>query len=480
MERLQTEQAEKVFGFFHQIAEIPRGSGNEKQIADFLCAFAQERQLYYYRDSVHNVLIKAPATPDRVGAEPVILQGHTDMVCESTEPYDFQTRGIVPVESGTWLHAQQTTLGADNGIAVAMMLALLDGGPGASHPPLECLFTTQEETGLIGAGKFDYSKITAKRMINLDSEDEGRACVGCAGGCRCDFFREVRRADADPNPIVLRITAKGFAGGHSGMDIAKGRTSANVLLSTVLAEAWHKAKNAPCLYAFSGGKMDNAIARSAQAVISCDAQTDAFLRQRCADYQDTFSADDRDGTLCCEPLEAPGEMPLSLQDADAFLSLCQALPYGVIRFSETLDGLVDTSANFGVCRVSGEGISLAVSIRAIEAAEKEKLKTRLQTVADTWGFSLSFRGDYPGWTYHDDSPIKELYLRTYRALYGAEPVIETIHAGLECGVIQSHIPGLDAISIGPDMEHVHTPAERLSIPSVKRVFAHLKYMLEEM
>lgn len=476
-----------VFSFFEQLTQIPRASGHEEKIASFLCDFAQAHGFWYHCDTMHNVLIRKPGTHTLAHASPVILQGHLDMVCEkrSGTEHDFSAEPLQLALDDDWITARDTTLGADDGIAVAMMLALLDADPATCvHPPLECLFTVQEEIGLCGAGAFDASLLQGRRLINLDSEDEGRVCVGCAGGVRCDFVRAVLPAEPNTLPLsdaqLITLRVDHLAGGHSGMDIGLGRTNANVLCLTLIDEVRTRFPGEVTLASVHGGGMDNAIARTAEATLFCSSEAAAFLRTRAASYQKTFCTADRCGTITIQKQEEMPATVLRETDTEALLQLVRTLPNGVICRSRDFEGLVDVSANLGICHADGTSICCSSSLRAMTKQDMETQKERFVQIARESGFTLSFRGEYPGWEYHPDSALCQLYVETYRDFYGADPVVETIHAGLECGIFCNKIPGLDAISFGPTMQHVHTPDERLSVSSVKRVWNHLCVILAKM
>lgn len=468
---------QKFFLYFSSISAIPRGSGNEAAAADFITAFARARGLEFYRDDLHNVLIKAPATPGR-GHEPaILLQGHIDMVCEknSDTAHDFLADPLDLCVEGGWLYARGTTLGADNGVAVAAMLALLDSGE-VSHPPLECLFTTEEETGLAGARGFDYSLISARRMINLDSEGEGRAVAGCCGGFRtvislpCAFVRAAGEA------LILKIS--GLMGGHSGIDIGRGRANANKLMGRLLLALCRE--GGFNLASLVGGLADNAIPRECEAVILArDAgEISRRVKGSAAELAAELGEDDRGFEFTCAPCCRPERMmdaPSSRRAATLLGCLCN----GVIEMSGDVPGLVEYSRNIGIAGTVDGGLKLTISSRSAIESRLNASADCLDALAELCGGSASHHNRYPGWKFEKISPLRDKYAAVCREVLGRGPEILAIHAGLECGIVKSALPEMDIISIGPDMTGIHTPGERLNIGSCGRFWNILVYILRD-
>lgn len=469
-----------VFRFFEEISEIPRGSGNETGVADYLCAFAQERSLACYRDGNHNVLIAKPATAGREGQAPLLFQGHTDMVCEKNGDtvHDFERDPIRLVLDGNRLSAEGTTLGADNGIAVAMMLALLDGELD-SHPALECLFTTEEETGMGGAIAFDYSRLTSRHMVNLDSEEERVVTVGCAGGIRSDLLIPVTN-EAIGERECCRVSLTGLAGGHSGADIHTGRASANLLLGRLLCSLPDVR-----LVSIEGGSKDNAITREAYAVIAVPsvALTSMTLLGLADEIAGELVPEDRDCRIACERLteEETEGLTGAMDEASTarVLGLLANAPCGVLAMSHEVEGLVEYSRNLGILRTTEEGVRITFTSRASRESRLDGTIHALDALAGALGATVNHHSRYPGWEYAPVSAVRDAYTAAARAVLGGNMEVVAIHAGLECGYIKKQLPDMDIISIGPDMKAIHSPDEELYLDSVERVWKALARMIAD-
>ncbi len=465
-------QPEKLFQYFEDISAIPRGSGNEKGISDFLVAFARERGLDVYQDDVYNVIIKKPASAGAEGCAPVMLQGHIDMVCDklASVEHDFEHDGIELVVKDGVLTANGTTLGADNGIAVALMMTVLDDDT-LVHPALECVFTTDEETGLVGAETLDKSQISARIMINLDSEEEGVATVSCAGGVVATLTRSFTREHIEGSSLTIEIS--GLLGGHSGSDIHLERGNANLLMARIVEQVMRG--TAARLVSFDGGTKDNAITRECKAVL---AFADASDAQRGADIARDVAADISrelevfDPSFACAVEVADGVAldAMDTKDSWALISLIRLAPNGVLRRNVAADGFVEVSSNLGVVVTEEGSVTVLLSPRSSIASLQEEIKERIQTLADTLGFNVSFDNEYPGWSYAEHSHVREVFQQSYRELFGTELKIESIHAGLECGLFAEALPGLDAIAVGPTLANVHTPDESMSLDSAERFY----------
>lgn len=483
-----------VFRFFEEICAIPHGSGNEAAVAAYIENFAKERGLYCHRDSVHNVFIRLPAAAGCEDSPAVLLQGHTDMVCEkdSDSSHDFLSDGLeLFVEDGK-IGARGTTLGGDNGVAVAMMLALLDCPP-EKHPVIECLFTVSEETGLEGAHAFDPAAVgvMAKTMINLDSESESTVTVGCAGGMRTDITLPVNAKPSEGVPV--RITLTGFSGGHSGVEIHEGHVNAIKAMGRLL--------NLPCegidwdLVSINGGGKDNAIPRDCEAevlvadfdgqgVADAKAFCDAVLAEaeRLRAEPNTIPAD-KQFTCTAEIVDKKASaLVLDLDGTLGTVTLLTLARDGVLSMNAHVKGMVAYSRNLGIVKTvrDEDGIPTVVkfSFSTRSACEShlddaERELTRLAMICTGLSDNATHRARYPGWDYAPVSPIRDLWCATAEALLGKAPQVEAIHAGLECGILCAKMPGMDIISVGPDMWDIHTPRERLSIESTARLYALL-------
>ncbi|OUP59705.1 aminoacyl-histidine dipeptidase [Butyricicoccus pullicaecorum] len=473
-------QPERLFHFFEDISAIPRGSSNEKAVSDYLVAFAKERGLWYHQDALHNVIIKKPASAGAEDKPAVMLQGHLDMVCEKLAgvDHDFEKDGIDLIVKDGVLTANGTTLGGDNGAAVALMLAVLDDDA-LAHPALECVFTTQEETGLTGAAGLDKSLISARTMINLDSEEEGIATVSCAGGMRFTMTRPITRHTASGK--LLTIDVSGLLGGHSGTDINKERQNGIILLARLINRVLHE--TGAQLASFAGGSKDNAIPREVSAVLVC---SDADI-EKAQSIADALAADFAAELVPFEPdfkctisaQDGAAEV-LSEADAKAFISAICLAPNGVRRRNLKQDGFVVTSLNLGVARMDDTTASLVFAPRSSVASLQNYTTDCLYLLAETFGFDCDIAGAYPGWSFAEESPIRDTFIASYRELFDADLKIEAIHAGLECGLFSDALPGLDAIAVGPTIRGCHTPDEYLPLDSFERFYSLLTDVLSRL
>lgn len=472
-------QPSGVFEMFEQLCGIPHGSRNTKAISDFCVRFAQEHGLDYRQDDSNNVILFAPATPGMEQAQPVMLQGHLDMVCEKEAdcPLDLQKEGLNLRTDGEWIWAEGTTLGGDDGIAVAYALAIL-ADPTIPHPPLEVVLTTDEEIGMLGAAAIDLSEVKARRVLNIDSEEEGVLLAGCAGGatvcCHIPLMWTLKKG--------LRATVQitGLRGGHSGMEIQKGRANANKLMGRFLNEMDEIFAYALCTV--NGGNKDNAIAResTADVVILPErlAELTAFAAQRQEAYRAEYGEADPDITVAVTP-GTEDTFEIMMGDCRrSVLSVLQQLPNGVQQMSRDIEGLVQTSLNLGILKVDFRGIHLTNSVRSSVNAEKQQLIQQLAEICGKLGGSCEVMGEYPAWEYKADSPLREIMTEVYMEQYGRKPAVEVIHAGLECGLLSGKLDGLDCVSFGPDIVDIHTTREKLSIPSVQRTWKLLLEVLK--
>ena len=468
----------KVFQFFEEICSIPHGSGNVEQISNYLVDFAKERGLKYRQDEKYNVVIWKDGSKGYENSEPVILQGHMDMVAVKTAdcPKDMEKDGLDLEVNGDLISAKGTSLGGDDGIAVAYSLAILDD-PDMPHPPLEVIITTDEEIGMLGAAYMDVSDIKGHLFLNMDSEDEGIFTVSCAGGATvtCKFPYERENVQA----AVMRVSLDGFSGGHSGVEIDKGRANANVVMGRLLYSVMNDVR----LISINGGEKDNAIALSCQVEIAVPADKAEEVKNK---MQETFAivaeeykvtdpnaalhveagdADKADGTAQSTDVQA-----LTAKDTAAVIQALLHMPYGIQRMNPEIEGLVQTSLNLGILRTNETSVDLSYAVRSASEHEKQFLIDKMDALAVLLGGITEISGSYPGWEYRADSRLRDVLVDTYRELYGNDPVVEGIHAGLECGLFASKMGDIDAVSLGPQMEGIHTVNEVLSISSVQRTW----------
>ena len=465
-----------VFCFFEEICAIPHGSRNTKAISDYLVDFAKTRGLRYFQDEVNNVVIFQDGTCGYENHEPVILQGHMDMVCEKDAscPLDMAVDGLDVTHDGAYVFAKGTTLGADNGIAVAYALALLDD-PTIPHPPLEVVITVDEEIGMLGAAAIDLSQLKGRLLLNLDSEDEGVFTVSCAGGATATISLEAsRRAVYGP---CIRLAVDGLQGGHSGAEIHKNRANANKVMGEFMSRIQ---KLMPlCLTSFAGGSKDNAIPRSCQANVVAMGinleRINGIAEALQAEVREQY--DEPEATVQAFDLDALGGNALPTELTAKVIALLCSAPNGVQAMSEEMPGLVQTSLNMGIAKLA-DTMSMTFSVRSSVNQEKEDLLQKLKELAAFYDASYSQMGEYPAWEYKADSKLRSVMVDTYKRMYGKEPEVLAIHAGLECGLLGEKLPGLDCVSIGPQMHDIHTSREKLDIASTRRTWEFLLEILK--
>lgn len=458
-----------VMHFFEEIAAIPHGSGNCSGIARYLVKFAEERGLEYIRDAAENVVIFKPATQGYESRPTVILQGHIDMVPAVAEGavHDFDKDSLKLYREGDYLRALGTTLGADDGIAVAYALALLDSKD-IPHPAIEAVFTADEEIGLLGAEALDTSCLKGKLMINLDGGAEGVFIVGCAGGVRADATLPLTREAAASNGYRLKLF--GLFGGHSGTEINKGRENAIKLMGEALRDI-----DDARLVSLFGGNADNAIPRECTAEFVSSVPC-ADIRAVCESFVARYRLTEAD--IGYELTEVTLEtLPMSSDSSESVLRLIESEPTGVIAMSEDIVGLVETSLNMGIVATDADELTLTFSLRSSKGAEKAALLERITKIAEGLGCKVSSHGDYPGWEYKKDSYLREKMCEVWRVQFGRDPKVIAIHAGLECGIFSDKIDGLDCVSAGPSHFDIHTPEEHLSLTSTARVWEYLKRLM---
>ena len=480
--KITSYKQEKLFHFFEEISAIPRGSKNEKGISDYLVKFAKDRGLWVYQDEAYNVIIKKGGSKGAEDRPAVMLQGHIDMVCEKITgvEHDFEKDGIDLVVKDGVLTANGTTLGSDNGVAVALMMMVLDDED-IVHPPVECVFTTEEEIGLNGARALDKSQISARTMINMDSEEEGVATISCAGGLRVECSRPIKREAAEGTLLTIEIS--GLKGGHSGTDIDKERQNAIRIMARVVYQLMKDTDGK--LVSFDGGNKDNAIPRECTAsLIYADAEEAKKAEELACSLAETLADEitPYEENFACEISSEEGRTAeaISGEDAREFISAMYLAPNGVQSRNMKLDGFVVVSVNMGVVRSEENRLVIVFSPRSSVASLQEEMKARIGLLADTFGFAAEYSGEYPGWSYREESPVREVFCESYRELFGEELRTEALHAGLECGLFSDAIPGLDAIAVGPTLYNVHTPEENLPLDSFERFYKLLKDVLRRL
>lgn len=478
MEVLENLEPRRVFDFFEQMCAIPHGSGNTKALSDWLKAFADVRGLEVHQDRMGNVIIIKEASPGYEQAEPIIFQGHMDMVCEKAPgcTKNMETEGLSLAVDGDTVYAEGTTLGGDDGIAVAMALAILDD-PDIQHPRFEAVFTVDEEIGMLGAVAIDVSPLKGRRMMNLDSENEGVFTVSCAGGNITRCVLPLTRTPFDGS--VLRLTVGGLQGGHSGVEIDKGRGNSNILMGRMLY-AISKAIDMR-LICVNGGLKDNAIAQETVAVIvASDADK---VRMVCEQMQDAlkneYRSTDAGVFAVVEPTQAD-MLPMDASSTQKAVCLLTCAPDGIQAMSYEINGLVQTSLNLGILKTDEMQLSASYCVRSSVETQKQMLADRLSCLMSVLGGSVEVSGDYPGWAFQKDSALRDLMIDVYTEQYGCAPEIEAIHAGVECGMFAGKLPGLDCISFGPELTEIHTFRERMHISSVQRTWKLVVEVLKRM
>ncbi|MCR5737701.1 MAG: aminoacyl-histidine dipeptidase [Eubacterium sp.] len=479
MSVLNQYEPKKVFQFFEEICSIPHGSNNVKKISDYLVNFAKERNLKVRQDEAYNVIIWKDGSTGYETSAPVILQGHMDMVAvkDADCVKDMEKDGLDLEINGEFLSAKGTSLGGDDGIAVAYALAVLDDDT-LAHPPIEAVFTTNEEIGMLGATALDTSDLKGKLMMNIDSEEEGVFTVSCAGGatvkCKLPYKKELISAS------IIELRMDGFTGGHSGIEIDKDRSNANQVMGRVLLNVFQQVGMR--LIVIGGGTKDNVIANFTEAAIAVNTEAIDATKKI---IEDTFAEVKAEHQISDPDMK----LQLNVMDENMFESFSGAatlatvvslanMPGGVQRMNPEITGMVQTSLNLGILKTEAEFVELTFSVRSSVESEKKFLIEKLRSLTEIFGGTVDVEGDYPGWQYQADSKLRDVMIQAYQDIYGEEPIVEGVHAGLECGIFAAKIPGLDAVSFGPMMNNIHTTQEELNIPSVERTWKLILKTLE--
>ena len=481
MSELTKLQPAEVFYYFDQICSIPHGSGHTKAISDYCVNFAKEHGLRYIQDNSDNVIIFKDGTEGYEQSAPVIIQGHLDMVCEKDAdcPIDMDAEGVQPYVDGDLVTARGTTLGGDDGIAVAYALAIL-ASDSIPHPPIEAVLTSDEEIGLLGATALDGAPLKGRIMLNLDSENEGRFLVSCAGGIRMDCITPINHMV--DMAVRYNVSISGLSGGHSGVEIHKWGANSNILAGRLLyaldnqTEFW--------IADIKGGLKDNAI----------PIQTDLTLyvnNQDCEAFEETIrtvEAELQSEYVVTDPglkisfKRGPEEISrmLDTRSTGLITFLLMNYPNGVQRMSSNIAGLVETSLNLGILYLTDTEMHCCFALRSSVGTAKEALIDKLVFLTEFTGGTCAFSGDYPAWEYKQDSPLRDLVAKVYKEMYQKDCILEAIHAGVECGIFTAKLPGLDCVSYGPDLFDIHTTREAMSISSVKRVWEFTLELLKQL
>lgn len=468
----------RVMYYFEELSMIPHGSRDTKRISDYCVSYAKEHGFEYYQDNDNNIIIIKEASEGREQEEPIIMQGHLDMVCE-VEPgvnKDMSVEGLELFVEGDLVGARHTTLGGDDGIAVAMALATMDDD-NLSHPRLEAVFTVDEEIGMLGAVSIDVSPLKGHIMLNIDSEEEGIFTVSCAGGVVAECIVPVFREESAGN--TFEIYVKGLTGGHSGIEINKGRATANKTVATILKQLGDYTDYR--IISIEGGLKDNAIPVSSKAVVVTEASIECLknkineiAKPIIEEYKET---DPMMEIGVCETESTL--LPADSQSSQNVLDVFYNLPEGIQKMSANVDGLVQTSLNMGILTTAEDYVSLKYCVRSSVDKEKEELIEKMNEIVTEKGGRMELTGDYSGWEYRPDSPLRDTMASIFREQYGEEVRIEAVHAGVECGVLAGKIKNLDCVSYGPNLSEIHTYRERMSISSVARVYKMTRTIIEK-
>ncbi len=468
----------KIFDYFETISSIPRGSGHEQAISDYMVDFAKQLNLEVIQDSANNVYIYKPGTKGYENSKPVILQGHLDIVWEKDKDTDFnfETQGLELYKDGDWIAAKGTTLGADNGVAIAYQMAILADNT-LEHPPLEIFMTTEEETGMGGVRNMHGEYLKGRTLINLDTDYEGEFLVSCAGGVRVRINMALS-AEQIGTTAAYNMKIHNLRGGHSGAEIHHERANANVIMGRVLKIL--NSKLSIGIACVNGGTKDNVITRECDAIITVDANKDNELKQLIAQLdamlKSEYSAQDPDITIELTPTTT--NTIINRECVNKMLNLITLLPNGVIGMSHHIENLVETSLNMGIVDTTDKNLHITFAIRSSVETKKHEMVSKIMDLCEIIGAHCEAAEDYPAWTYKEHSPLREVAIKVYEKMYDKEPVIMAIHAGLECGFISQKLPQVDIISMGPNVKDIHSPQERVSISSMTRVYEYLLELLK--
>ena len=472
-------ESQRVFDYFEEISAIPHGSRNTKQISDYLVDFSKAHKLEHYQDESNNVVIIQEATAGYENADPIIIQGHMDMVCEkeNDREIDFEKEGLDLYVDGDFLKARGTTLGGDDGIAVAYALAIMDS-PEIAHPRLEVVITVDEEIGMLGAETIELPMLKGHKLLNIDSDVEGHFLTSCAGGMTIEVTIPVTRMTQ--KGLEMTVTVTGLEGGHSGAEIDKEHANANMVMGRVLKYITDRMEAG--IVTMAGGLKDNAIPRESEAVLLIPAEKKEEFLSYVAELEKIFKNEfaASDAGICIKTVEGSVKETqiLSYSSMSKVIFYLRQVPNGVQHMSRVIPGLVETSLNMGILTLTEEALVTTTSARSSVSTRKEEMLDRVTLLVEFLGGEVEVNGDYPAWEYKADSEIRETISAVYQELFDEEPVFEAIHAGLECGILSGKIADLDCVSFGPNNYDIHTPKERLSISSTEKVWKLLKEFLK--
>lgn len=480
MKNLQNVKAISVFKYFEEISMIPRGSGNEKEISDYLVKFAKKLKLEVIQDKALNVIIKKPASKGYENAPTVILQGHMDMVCEKNigTNHDFKKDPLKLVTKGNYIYAQGTTLGADDGIAVAYAMAILASDK-IKHPALEILLTTDEESGMTGAMAISKKNISGKILINIDTEEEGYLLVSCAGGIRTKSIIDIEK-ESIKDKKTFEIKVRGLKGGHSGTDIDKGRGNANVILGRILKDLQGKIDYN--IISIDGGTKNNAIPREGDAIIAVLSKDEKALVESIKVWNEMIigeiKTEDPNVNIILNRSIKESKNMINKDCSCRLINLLYLYPNGVNTVSYDIKGLTESSTNLGIVKTTEDEIEFDSAVRSSVPSLKGHIVTRIETITSVLGGKFEANAGYPAWEYKKDSKIREICKDVYKNMYNKDVNVYAIHAGVECGLFEERLGEIDMISFGPDIFDAHTPEEHLSISSTDRVFEYLLEVLK--
>ncbi|CBK75474.1 aminoacyl-histidine dipeptidase [Butyrivibrio fibrisolvens 16/4] len=466
---------ERVFHYFEEICNIPHPSYHEEKISAYLVDFAKAHNLEYYTDDLYNVIIIKEASEGMENVAPIILQGHMDMVAEQDPDCkkDMLTEGLDLEVVDGYVTAKGTTLGGDDGIAVAMALALLEDET-LKHPRLEVIITVSEEVGMEGAAGIDVSMIQGRKLLNLDSEEEGHFLCGCAGGCRMELEYPAKKEQV--KGALVSVEVNDCKGGHSGTEIDKGRANASYMVNRILAAALEVSDLN--LVEFIGGTKDNAIPRATSAKVIASSEAVKAMETEAAAIKNEYAITDPDMKIV---IKSEGNVVVdgvSAEDTKKMIELLSCMPDGVQAMSHDIEGLVETSLNLGILKLTDEGLNFSCALRSSVDSAKAALMRKVTMVGNAFGCKISTHGQYPAWEYKRESTFRDELVALYEEMTGEKALVETLHAGVECGLLASKLPGLDAVSIGPEMHDIHTPKERLGIASTERIYNYVRRVIE--
>lgn len=464
--------------YFMELSRIPRGSGNTKRVSDYLVSFAIDNGFEYYRDDLNNVVVIRDADDEYKDSEPVIIQGHMDMVavCNPGCDKNMQTEGLDIETDSEYIWAKDTSLGADDGIAVAYGMALITD-KSLKLPRVELIVTVDEEIGMLGADAIDLSMIKGHIMLNIDSEDEGEFITSCAGGARIDCVRKMNEISSDIANCgeCMKITISDFVGGHSGTEINKGRANAIIIMGKILKKLG-EAKSLLGIADFHGGIADNAICNACEAIVLCKPIEPELFDIIKFEAMEDYMSVERNAKISM--VKAEGDYTYYEVGERGIESFLCAIPNGVVEMSREMEGMVETSLNSGIASMEDGRFKLSISVRSNVDAEKEKLLINLRSTATAFGYTTYTHGDYSGWQYRPDSKLRDAVSEVYTKMYNKPPKYLGLHAGLECGVLAKKIPNLDCVSFGPDIFDIHTTKEKMSLKSAERVYEFVVNLID--